>query len=77
LTDEVKLSPGEAESRKVVGSIDEKCLKPAVSSVVDAVSPITSIPKRRKYSVYVLYIYATVLGLIVCCPLGRYINPDY
>lgn len=77
LTDEVNLSPGEAESRKVVGSIDEKCLKPAVSSVVDAVSPITSFPKRRKYSVHVLYISVTVLGLIVCCPLDRYINPEY
>jgi len=76
-TDEAKLSPGEAESRKVVGSIDEKCLKPAVSSVVDAVSPITSIPKRRKYSVHVLYISLTVLELIVCCPLGRCINPEY
>jgi hypothetical protein len=54
--DEAKISPGEAESRKVVGSLDEKCLKPAVSSVVDAVSPITSIPKRSKCSVHVLYI---------------------
>ena len=76
-TDEAKLSPGEEESRKVVGSIDEKCLKPAVSSVVDAVSPITSIPKRRKYSFHVLYISMTKLVLIVCCLLGRYINPEY
>lgn len=76
LTDEVKLSPSAVESRKVVGSVDEKCLKPAVSSVVDAVSPITSIPKRRKYSIHLLYISMTKLGVVVYCPLGRYINPE-
>jgi hypothetical protein len=46
--DEAKISPVEADPRKVVGSIDEKCLKPTVSSVADAVSPITSIPKRSE-----------------------------
>lgn len=76
LTDEVKLSPGEVDSRKVVGSVDEKCLKPAVSSVVDAVSPITSIPKRRKYSIRMLCISMTKLGVIVDYPLGRYINRE-
>jgi hypothetical protein len=62
--DEAKISPGEAESGKVVGSlVDEKCLKPSVSSVVDAVSPITSIPKRSKCSVLRAVYFLTKLGL--------------
>jgi len=39
----------EIESGKRKGSVDENCLKPALPSGADAVSSITSIPKRSKF----------------------------